>query len=202
MPSSPITSYDAPMNDRSAIWFPIGLMLLLAALTYWLARVVEHPQPAGDGNARHDPDYIVDGLSAVQLGLNGAPKYTLAAAKMIHYPDDDSTRLFQPDLTEFRQGRAPVRIQAEQGQVSSNGKVVILIGDVRVARRAQGDQGPLTLTTDWLRILPDDGLANTDRAVTISNANAVVHAVGLELNNNTGILKLLSRVRGRYEKVD
>jgi len=36
--------------------------------------------------------------------------------------------------------------------------------------------------------------------VRVSDARIVITAVGLEFNNQTRILKLLSNVRGRYEK--
>lgn len=188
------------MNDRTAIWFPIGLMLLLAAVTYWLARTVEHPQPGPEGAARHDPDYIVENFSATQLGQDGTPSYVLSATKMTHYPDDDSTQLEQPDLTELRKGQAPLQARAERGLVSHEGKEVTLIGKVWVSRQAVADRSALTLTTDWLRVLPDRGIASTNRPVTITDAHTIVTAVGLEWNNHTGVLKLLSRVKGRYEK--
>jgi lipopolysaccharide export system protein LptC len=54
--------------------------------------------------------------------------------------------------------------------------------------------------TSYLHIIPDDNIAKTDQPVTITDANIVVDAIGLELNNETRILKLHSRVRGTYEQ--
>ena len=56
------------------------------------------------------------------------------------------------------------------------------------------------MLTTWLHVIPDDGIAKTDRPVRIQDAATVVTADGLEFDNNTRILKLLSNVRGRYDK--
>jgi len=48
------------------------------------------------GTARHDPDYIVDNLSAVRTNETGSAAYTLDATRMVHYPDNDTTLLTRP----------------------------------------------------------------------------------------------------------
>ena len=55
------------------------------------------------------------------------------------------------------------------------------------------------MRTTYLHVIPDDNIAKTDRPVTITDAATVVNAVGLELNSETRVLKLLSRVRGTYD---
>jgi lipopolysaccharide export system protein LptC len=69
-----------------------------------------------------------------------------------------------------------------------------------VVRAPYGDKSELVVRTDYLHILPDDNIARTDQPVTITDANIVVNAIGLELNSETRILKLHSRVRGTYEQ--
>ena len=89
------------MKDRVALWFPLGIMALLAALSYWLDRSVQPTTPKRDGSTRHDPDYTVESFSATRLSPDGTPQYVLAAAKMAHYPDDDSTHLERPHFTQL-----------------------------------------------------------------------------------------------------
>ena len=188
------------MNDKAAIWFPIGVMLLLAALTYWLEQSVQPAPPKRDGSHRHDPDYIVDKFSATRLGANGTPAYTLAAGKMTHYPDDDSTHLEQPNFTSFKSGKPPMHITGNTALVSSNGEHVYFTGNVRVTRDAAGSNSQLTLLTPYLHIIPDKAMALTDKAVDIRDAHMHVTAIGLELNNDNRTLKLLSRVKVHYDK--
>jgi hypothetical protein len=49
------------MKDRASSLFPLAMLLLLAALTFWLNRVIQGEAPRGP--QRHDPDYWVEGIS-------------------------------------------------------------------------------------------------------------------------------------------
>jgi lipopolysaccharide export system protein LptC len=186
------------MSDRFTAWFPLLLLAALAALTLWLDRVVQPPARAGASSARHDPDYIVDGLSALRMAPDGTIKYTLHARKMIHYPDDDTTRLDAPRFVSYATAKAPVTVTAREAFVSSEGENVYFKEDVVVRRAPYGDQSELVMYTTYLHVIPDAHVVKTDRAVTIKDAHIEVTAVGLELNSETRVLKLLSRVKGVY----
>ncbi|MFA7239974.1 MAG: LPS export ABC transporter periplasmic protein LptC [Sulfuricellaceae bacterium] len=186
------------MKDRLSIWFPVGLVFLLALLTFWLDRMV---QPAGakkDGSGRHDPDYWVENFTASRMGPDGVPKHVLTAGRMTHYPDDDSTELVRPHLTNFPPGAPPTHIEAQAGKVSSNGEQVWLTDKVKVTREAGRGASELTVTTDYLHVIPDKNFVQTDREVTMHNADSDVSAVGMELDGKTRIIKFLARVRGQH----
>jgi lipopolysaccharide export system protein LptC len=188
------------MSDRFGSLFPLVLLAFLAALTFWLDRVVQPPARPGSSTVRHDPDYIVDGLSAVRMDQEGRIKHTLNAQKMTHFPDDDVTHLVQPKFVTYGEGRAPVTVTSREAHMSGNGENVYFERDVRVVRAPTGGQSELVLETEYLHVIPDDNIAKTDRAVTISNAAAVVNASGLELNSETRVLKLQGRVKGVYNQ--
>jgi len=178
---------------------PLILVGMLVAFTFWLDRLAQ-PVAIGPGGAsRHDPDYMVDGLSAMRMNDSGAASYTLSAVKMVHFPDDDTTLLTTPRFVSLGAAKAPVTITANQAVVSSNGKHVYFQDDVRVTRSAFGDSSELQMRTAFLHVIPDDNLATTDRAVTITDALTTVTAIGLELNSETRVMKLLARVRGTYD---
>ena len=188
------------MAQRSTAWFPVVLLTAMAAVSVWLDRQVQPPERARDGKARHDPDYIVENLSATRIGPDGVARYTLSARRMVHYPDDDTTYLDAPKLVNFGGSGAPVTVTSNNATLSSNGENAYLSGDVRLVRSAYAGNSELTVRTSWLHIIPDDNFASTDRPVQISDAHTLVTSVGLEFNNQSRILKLLSKVRGRYEK--
>ncbi|MBX9811784.1 MAG: LPS export ABC transporter periplasmic protein LptC [Burkholderiales bacterium] len=188
------------MNDRLTRWFPLLLLAILAALTFWLDRAVQPPAGKRDGSTRHDPDYIVEKLSALRMAPDGGIKHTLFAEKMIHYPDDDSTYLQSPKFVSYASGKTPMTITAREALVSKNGENVYFQNDVRVTRAPYDDKSELVMQTSYLHVIPDDNIAKTDRPVTITDANTVVNAIGLELNGETRILKLKSRVRGIYDQ--
>jgi lipopolysaccharide export system protein LptC len=188
------------MNERFATWFPLLLLALLAALTFWIDRTVGPPTPTPDGTTRHDPDFMAEKLFAIRMTPGGQIKHTLFAEKMVHYPDDDTTHLASPVFTSYATANSPVTITAKQGLVSSEGENVYFTDNVRAARAPYDNKSELVVRTSYLHIVPDDNIAKTDQPVTISDANITVDAIGLELNNETRILKLHSRVRGTYEQ--
>lgn len=188
--------------DRLTGWFPLVLLAALAALTFWLDQVVRLPSDGGDRQRRHDPDYIVDGLTAVRMNPAGQIAYTLSARKLIHYPDDDRTLLEQPKWVSLGAGRAPVTVTAREARLSANGENVYFEDDVRVVRDATPTHSRLVLETTFLHVMPDAHVAQTDRPVRLTDAHTVVEAVGLELNSETRVLRLLSTVKGTYHDPD
>jgi lipopolysaccharide export system protein LptC len=186
-------------GDKVTAALPLILVGMVVAFTFWLDQLAQPVKFGIGGASRHDPDYIVDGLSAIRMNETGAATYTLSAAKMVHYPDDNTTLLTTPKLVSLGATKAPVTITAHQAVVSSNGEHVYFQDDVRVTRSAFGDSSELVMRTAFLHVMPDDNLARTDRTVTITDAATTVTAVGLELNSETREFKLLSNVRGTYD---
>jgi lipopolysaccharide export system protein LptC len=187
------------MLERLTALFPFALLASLAVLTFWLDRLVEPAQPVSQTAGRHDPDYMVDKLKAVRTNEAGAVIYTLAAERMVHYPDDDTTVLTLPRFVSLRSKQAPVTITAREGLLSGNGDNVYFKEDVTVTRAAYADRSEMVMRTTYLHVIPDDNIAKTDRPVTITDAATVVNAVGLEMNSDTRVLKLHSRVQGTYD---
>ncbi len=185
------------MGERLSNLFPLLLMVLLAALTYWLDRVVQSPAAAPNALLRHDPDYIVDKMLATRMDISGAIKNTLFAVRLVHYPDNDTTELTAPRLISHSRS-SPLTITAKSGLVSSNGESVYFRDSVRAVRAPYGEKSELVLETDYLHVLPDDNIARTDRAVTIADANMVINAVGMEMNSETQMLTLNAQVKGVY----
>jgi lipopolysaccharide export system protein LptC len=183
--------------SRLRHWLPLLPLFALLAATYWLNEQVL-PEPAKAENKRHDPDAIMENFSATNLNEQGVPDFLMAAAKLLHYPDDDSTTVDAPHITILSPGKPAIHATAEHGTISSKGDEVFLSDNVKVLREASAQQDQMTLQTQYLHLIPDRGLANTDRAVTVVDAHSIVHATGMEMDNKTRTLKLLSQVRSEY----
>ncbi len=188
------------MSDRFSTWFPLVLLALLGALTFWLNRLVQPLDAGTSPSLRPDPDYIVDTISAVRMAPDGTVKHTLSAERMVHYPHNDTTRLIAPRFVSYATTAAPVTVSAKEGLVSSEGENIYFENDVRVTRAPYADKSELVMETSYMHVIPDENIARTDRPVTITDANTVVHAIGLELNSETRVLKLFSKVRGTYRE--
>ena len=180
---------------KSRYWLPLLPLLAFLAFVYWLDKQVQMEGAAAINIQRHDPDGIMDDFSAVKMDLKGMPSTYLSAKQMRHYPDHDTTELDLPRLTMLGAEHPPVHVTSLLGNVSSHGDEVIFRDNVVVTRDPVGVQSAMMLRTEYLRVLPNQDWANTDKPVVLSDAYNTIHAIGLEMNNKTRILKLLSQVR-------
>jgi lipopolysaccharide export system protein LptC len=185
-------------SSRIRYWLPLLPLFGLLGATYWLNQQVLPEAAKPDSSKRHDPDAIIENFTATKLNEQGVPDFIMAATKLLHYPDDDSTSLEEPHITMLSPGKPTIYAVAKNGTISSKGDVVLLHDDVEVLREASPQQSGLTLQTDYLNIIPEQSLANTDRLVTIVDAHNIVRATGMEMNNKTRTLKLLSQVRSEH----
>ncbi len=184
--------------SRTRYWLPLLPLLGLLGMTYWLNQQVRPGQGREDNGKRHDPDAIMEDFSAIRLNAQGVPRFIMAAKRMRHYPDDDSTELEVPRLTALSAEHPAIHIIARTGNVSGNGDEIFLHDDVEVLREASAQQDELTMQTEYLHIIPDKDIARTDRAVLISSVRGTTRATGLEMDNKARTLKLFSNVRSDY----
>jgi lipopolysaccharide export system protein LptC len=190
----------ARFSEKVRVWLPLLPLLLLLAATYWLNSQVQ-PLQQVQSQLRHDIDYSVDNFAAVTLSIQGQPRFTLAAERLWHYPDDDTTHLQMPRITSLYPDRPPTLTTALTGKVSSQGDDVFLYDEVRVVRASLDGIGEQRFATDYLHVVPDRDWADTDQSVVMTNPNNTLRAVGMELDNKARTAKLLSRVRATHEPV-
>jgi lipopolysaccharide export system protein LptC len=183
---------------RPTSWLPLAALGLLVGLTLWLNQLVQAPYSRSDGKLRHDPDLVVENFSARKLGEDGRVLYTLAARKMVHYPDDDSALLESVQLEAFEPQRPRMTITADQGRLEQRGDRVHIEGNVVVLREADAKHEAARLTTDRLLVLPDEGIARTDAQVRLESPSARALAQGMEINNRTRMLRL-ERVKATFQ---
>ena len=179
--------------------FPLGLMLSLALLTFWLDRTVriEESHPSLH---RHDPDYVVSNFSIVSYGPAGVPESMLSARKMVHYPDDDSTELDAPRVLSTKPGEAPMTLTADRGALSQDGEDTFLYDNVLLVRKEIPTQPQMHMQSSFLHIVRTRSLVLTDRAVNIQEEGRALTGRGMEYDNGARLLHLRERVRGRFEE--
>jgi lipopolysaccharide export system protein LptC len=178
-------------------------LALLAGLSFWLASIVDISLITAN-KARHDPDAFVEDFTLDRYDANGALQYRLAAPKMRHYPDDDSSEIDLPYLENFRTDAPKVEMRAKLAVVTENGKHVELKNDVKIVREAYGKSPELVATTSALTVLPDEGRAFNNLPVRIVEGASWLTGVGISVNDKTKQFALSSsrheRVRGEYAK--
>jgi lipopolysaccharide export system protein LptC len=187
------------VKDRLITWAPAILLLLLVLLTWWLDSKVQPPSGRPDGSSRHDPDFYVEGFAAARMNEDGTKRYELTGTRLVHYPDDNSTELQTPKLVYFDYQRAPVTVSADRAQIADGGDDVYFHDNVRVVRAAYADKAELGIFTTYLHVIPDREVARTDKAVTMVEGNSKASSVGLEFDNKTRRINLLSNAKAHYE---
>jgi lipopolysaccharide export system protein LptC len=157
---------------------------------------------------RHDPDLYVENFRAVVYAPDGQVSQSLSAKLAEHFPDDDSTQFTAPAVVLTEPGRPRFSVSADQASLAGNRETIVFTGNVRATREAapasqgkgvEGPSGAVTITTDYLRVLPKLSRADTTQPVTIEDARGIIHAVGMELDNEAKTLKLKSGVRGTLQ---
>lgn len=186
------------LSDRLALAFPVFVVALLTALSFWLEAVVQQANPRS-AEVRHDPDFIVENFTASQTSPEGLLRHTLRARRMTHFLDDNASHLEQPSLVHFTDQGLEVTAQSDHAQMSGDGQVIQLSGNVRLTRAPVANQSELVLLTESLLVAPDKNFALTDAPVVIRNATSRTDAVGLEFDYNTRQLELLRDVRTTWQ---
>ena len=178
--------------------FPLGLMLSLALLTLWLehaVRVEEKPSAL----RRHDPDYIVSNFTTTTYSRTGEAVAMLAAARMVHFPDDDSTELTLPRVLQAKPEQPRVTVRAERGTLSREGDEIFLYDNVVLVREADAASPEGRMTTSFLHVLRDRALVRTDREVHFAEPGRTLSGRGMEYHTDTRELYLADDVKGSFE---
>ena len=177
--------------------FPLALMASLALLTFYLERTVRD-EDSHPSMRRHDPDYLVANFTTTAYNKDGAAESILSAAKMIHYPDDDTTELVAPRVVQSKPQEARMTVSAERGTLSRSGEEIFLYDNVQLVREADALRPEARMTTSFLHVVRDRSLARTDREVQIVEDQRSLEGRGMEYNYDSGQLFLHSDVRGRF----
>ncbi|MES9965354.1 MAG: LPS export ABC transporter periplasmic protein LptC [Candidatus Sedimenticola sp. 20ELBAFRAG] len=176
-----------------------GTLLALTGISWWIAERSGFQEPTAE-TVKHTPDYFLEGMTTIQMDLDGTPDQELWAERMVHYPDDDSTELTTPRLKLYDKEKPPWRLQAESGWVSGDGDLVLLHGKVKIDRSAAPDVKPIHIVTRDLRVQQEQNYAETDAKITIRTDTDRMEGTGMQAWFNEPVrLKLLANVRGRYE---
>jgi lipopolysaccharide export system protein LptC len=191
--------------ERWTAWSPVLLLASLAALTFWLDAQVQHPGDTRVAEQRHDPDLFMTNFRAVNFDEAGRVKQSLTATRAEHHPDEETVDFVGPLLVITDPGQPKLTVRSATGTLSGDHATALFRGDVHATREPApatptgSGVGPLELTTDFLRVVPDKGLAETDHPVTIVEPRGIIQGVGIVLDNNSRAITVKSGVRGSFK---
>jgi len=186
------------MRASAARLFPLLLMLSLAALTFWLERIVREEEGVHPSLRRHDPDYIVDNLKYTKFNALGKVESTLEATRMLHYPDDDTTDLVSPRLVQTKTNEPRMTVTANRGALSQDGEEIFLYDNVLMVREAGPDRPETQMRSSFMHVIQPRSVVSSDRDVVITEEDRVLSGRGMEYHNDSNEMFLRERVRGRF----
>jgi LPS export ABC transporter protein LptC len=88
---------------------------------------------------------------------------------------------------------------AVRGAISRDGEDIFLYDNVVLVRSADKERPEARITTSFLQVVRDRSLVRTDKPVLIVEDHRTLAGRGMEYNNESQQLLLLSEVRGSFE---
>lgn len=179
--------------------FPITILGVLAALTFWLLHATSLPEEKSDGKNRHDPDYYISGMKLNKLDKAGNLKYTFTNDWTVHFPDDDSTDVTNPNLVYMSPKKPTLTMSSRMAHVNSEGEVVFMYDDVRIKRDATAVRAELLGYMPDLTINTEEEIAFTSSPVRFKQGPSWLNGVGMHMDNKSETYEIKSKAVGEFE---
>jgi lipopolysaccharide export system protein LptC len=81
--------------------------------------------------------------------------------------------------------------------LTQKGDEIFLYGDVVLVREATPTTSRMTVRTSFLHLIPDSGIAQTDKPVVLEDLNTIVNATSMLANNKLRTIAL-TKVKATY----
>lgn len=187
------------MKHWGSAIFPLTLLCALTALTFWLRYATELPEVRPDGKHRHDPDFVVTDATLRKIGPTGNLQYTLKAAEIRHFPDDNTNDIQRPNLV-YQSPKSPtVTTTADRAHTSDNNERIDLYDNVRIHRAATRTDAAMVTTTTELAVFPNEEKAFTEKAIRMEQGQSWATGVGFQMDNRAQTYVVESRARALLE---
>lgn len=186
------------MNAISDIPLWAKIVLPLAVLiSLWLLNNEPSQQTDEHGVRIHrTSDYGMTDFTMTIMNEFGQPARVISGREMSHYPEDDSTEVFEQTTQFIDQQKDTWLVISDKGTAQGKGEDIFLTGNVIITREQNNE---IELRTDTLHIDTEHSTAYTDSAVELKSPNGITHSVGLHAALEDKTINLHSKVRGHYD---
>lgn len=177
--------------------WPSALLLIVVTLSLFF--MVHNTQPITRKPDSHRVDVFMKNVSYQSFDTNGQIRQRVFAPHMKHFAHNNTAVFEAPMLTLYTKKRAVWTVNAQHGKSLHGTQTITLWGHVSIHQTAEGNRPETTITTSALTIYPNQSLAESDRAVTITRPGSTISGVGLRANIKTGKFILRSHSEGSYD---
>jgi lipopolysaccharide export system protein LptC len=182
---------------RLSLLLPALLMVLLAALSWWVAQ--EAGRGAGGSSGLREPpqkpDYFLHDFHTRTFDAQGHITAELSGQAMQHIPGNDTVRITQPTLRAQTAQGVLTTAQAQIGISNSDGSNVQLLGDA-VVHRVAPNMPALTVRSDFLNIFPNAQRISSNKPSTVQRGDSLFSGGNLEMNGLDGTFAMRGQVSG------
>ncbi|MFM7293219.1 MAG: LPS export ABC transporter periplasmic protein LptC [Burkholderiales bacterium] len=178
------------MNGRALPILPVGVLLLLLALSFWLSQYVTNEGAGTRELGRNDPDVVVERFVARKLTPAGDVQYILIAETMTHFPVEDVSKLDKVVFTAMTPGQPQLVAKSPTARLISGGNEIMMEGGVVIDSSPFGNTPAMKLRTPRLTVLPEKNTASSKEGVVIESSQGVMNAASFELNSLTQTLRM------------
>lgn len=180
----------------------VALLVFTAALalgSFWMLEAMRRSagQDTDDAN-RNNPDYYVEKFQFVRVSNTGQAQYSISGERLTHYPGDDTHKIDMPVVKSLTPERPPMHATSKTATMDRINSKLHMYEAVHLDRAATADRERLQLDSDYLLLLTDEDIMQTDKPVTITLGQSVLKGTGMVANNATGELRLAGNVNVTY----
>ncbi|HLQ26924.1 MAG TPA: LPS export ABC transporter periplasmic protein LptC [Acidiferrobacterales bacterium] len=132
-------------------------LLVFTGLFWWLPQALTAPAMKFTGIKSRDPDYYIENFGITAMSERGKPKYILKGTGLVHFLNEENTRIDQPYLMQYEQtgaqNDAPTITTADIGWISADGNRLLMSGNVKVLKGPGQSSASAEITANQLVIL-------------------------------------------------
>jgi lipopolysaccharide export system protein LptC len=181
-----------------AVMLALGTALVLGS--FWVLEVMRRASSDSIPDLpRNEPDYYVEKFNFVRMSKTGEAQYNISGKRLTHNPTDDSHAIELPVVNSLSNDRPPMTTNAMRAMIERDNTKVHMYENVHVDRAATATSDHFHLKSEYLLILPDDDVMQTDKPVEITLGTSRLTGTGMIANNATRELRLSSNVHATYQ---
>lgn len=179
------------------IWLALLLVILGAVLTFIEQRDAGTPGPIPRDSAG-EPDFYLEGVTLTRFDEKGRPHQRLVTPRLVHIPDDDSTRAETPKARLLDGDGDLWLANGQEGTLSTGGNRLVLHGDAHLESPGEGWQ----LDTEILHVDTVTNHAWSDSEARITQPPQRMRGDRLDVWFDDDLMRLTGNVHGFHPTKD
>jgi lipopolysaccharide export system protein LptC len=179
----------------------LAAIILIPVLLYWGFSSSPNESISQTNKVEKEIDYYLENATAKEWGADGRLLRKTDTIRLEHHPKEKASHLEKPININYRADNSRLRITSDTAIALDNNTQTDLVDNVVVIDNPDSENSTI-MNTQYLKIYPQRNYADTEEHVTIVSSNSQLEGVGMDVDFNTRILNLHSRVKGIHKNAE